>query len=281
MNTPWYTSSREAYVAIANDISLQLEKSYRESFDIFYDIVSLTVWNSPKELAQAWIRRVTPEAWKFLEDHPRESIEVQRSKESVRKWLITSICMGLGKIFMNPTLLQKISTRLLIRNILAHDLPSHDQDRVISAELMTTLRLWKSLQNTLTIYDIIRDDQPLLEMPFFALDPNGVMNCQILVEGHIAPILGLPEAVITHGIWEKHVLREGIDHVSLQNTSHIILPENALMRHEAQIDPKNKAQVLRTAVINGLGWIPVFKKWGFGNKPSKVAPEWNIKPSLT
>jgi hypothetical protein len=266
-------------MAIANHIMLKLQASYRQSFDVFYAIVSTTVWRSPKELAEIWIDQVTPEAWKSLEEQPSDSVDVRRSKESVRNGLLSSVSMVLANIWSNPTFIQRLSTRVLIRNILAHDLPSHDQDRVIAAELMTTLRLWKSLQNTLTTHGIVSGDHPLLEMPLFEIDQNGGRSCMIKVKGPIKPIEALREITIIHGSNIHQELRSGIVESREENTCLIIFPEHVLTRHEALIDPKNQAQALRNSLINGFDGIPVFKKWGHGNKPSKIEPKWVLRPS--
>ncbi len=271
MNTPWVIVSDNAFVHIANYIWEKLAQSYKKSFDIFFELVSSTVWQSPRELAKNWILYIAPNEWKLLQDLPHDTIDIRRKKESVRKWLLMEISLALGKIWMHPTFIQRISTRLLVRDILAYDLPTHDQDRVITAELMTTLKLWRSLLSMITIHDIASDEQPLTEMPFFSINEKGEDTTNITVEGHIEPLDSLPELSITHAVGEKSL----IDWTTIRiDVSRILVSQDILRRHEDMISPPKKEYKIRSATITGLGGIPVFKKRSFGNGPSKEEPEW-------
>ena len=164
---------------------------------------------------------------------------------------------------MNPTFIQSMSTRLLVRNTIAYALPTNDQDRVITAELMTTFPLWRSLLSTITLHDIATDERPIIEMPVFYTNENGEVVCHITVEGHRDPIESLPGLSIGHYVVEKNVVNGRYMRTTEHNISHIFLSQDILRRHNNVIDHTNTEYKIRSAVITGLGGIPVFKKRGF------------------
>lgn len=142
--------------------------------------------------------RTTPQEWKSLQDVPSDTAEVRSKKQSVRRSLMTELYQVLANIWMRPSFLQRISTRLLVKNTLAHTLPTNDQDRIIAAELMTTYPLWKSLLSTMSLHNIVTDERPLAATPYFFINPEGEDDCRLTVRGHIDPIDTLPDLPIHH-----------------------------------------------------------------------------------
>ena len=262
------------FVEIAHLIWRKLHISFQNSHDIFFDNISTTIWQSPRELAINWMMRIAPTEWKSLQEMPNDAIEVRRNKEAIRRWLLSELYQVLGKMWMNPTFIQSMSTRLLVRNTIAYALPTNDQDRVITAELMTTFPLWRSLLSTITLHDIATDERPIIEMPVFYTNENGEVVCHITVEGHRDPIESLPGLSIGHDVVEKNVVNGWYMHTTEHNISRILISQNILRRHNNIIDHSDKEYKIRSAVITGLGGIPIFKKKGFWNKSIPKEPEW-------
>jgi hypothetical protein len=146
------------------------------------------VWQSPKEIALKWIEKMASDEWKDLADNPSEPIEIRKNKEIIRKRILITSGQFLYMVATGPTFLQRYSTRLLVRAILARELSHNDQDRIIAAELMTKYKHWKSVASLISQNDILNEERVLIDASGFSLDEHGEESCILPIDGHIAPI---------------------------------------------------------------------------------------------
>lgn len=70
---------------------------------------------------------------------------MRRIKYLFRKRIIKECSHLVYSLARNPSFLQRMSTRLAIRDTLATDLDPHDQDRLIASEIHLPHRKWKQL----------------------------------------------------------------------------------------------------------------------------------------
>lgn len=121
----------------------KLQQSMAGSSDIIFSLVSSTVWQSPFELALLWIDRVAKEEWSNLADDPNDELNVRNIKLNIRRQLHFNIMALLSEIQVTPTIIQRATTRLLVREQLAVQLPTHDKDRVLASAIMLPYKRWK------------------------------------------------------------------------------------------------------------------------------------------
>jgi hypothetical protein len=179
------STTENPFEEIAYTLWTKIRKGQSASHDILFDLVNTAVWQSPKELALKWIEKMAADEWKTLTDSPSESIETRKSKEAIRKRLLTLAGQFLYVTAKQPTFLQKYSTRLLVKEVLTQKLSHNDQDRIIAAELMTKYKHWKSLASLLSQNDILNDERVLVEMPSFSLNKEGEESCMLSIDGHV------------------------------------------------------------------------------------------------
>lgn len=174
------STTENPFEEIAYTLWTKIRKGQSASHDILFDLVNTAVWQSPKELALKWIEKMAADEWKALADTPSEPIETRKSKEAIRKRLLTLAGQFLYVTAKQPTFLQKFSTRLLVKEVLALELSHNDQDRIIAAELMTKFSSWKSLNSLLAENAIITPERNLVDAPNFAIDAGtGEESCLI------------------------------------------------------------------------------------------------------
>lgn len=123
----------------------KLQQSMGGGSDIIFGLVSSTVWQSPFELALLWIDRVAKEEWSNLADNPNDELNVRNIKLNIRRQLHFNIMALLSEMRVTPTIIQSITTRLLVREKLAVELPVHDKDRVLASALMIPYKRWKQV----------------------------------------------------------------------------------------------------------------------------------------
>ena len=88
----------------------------------------------------------------------------------------------------NTTLLQQMTTRLLVRKIGASVLPVPDQDRIFSKEFQAKYHTWKAFFATLVAHEVLSDERIMSENPYFYIDTLGEDAGILTFDGHIRPI---------------------------------------------------------------------------------------------
>jgi hypothetical protein len=108
--------------------------------------------------------------WKQLQDTPEDTLEIKRIKHLARSEIMRGCSQIVYLLAKNPTLLQKMTTRLAIRETLAIHLEAHDQDRLIASELGLPYTKWKQLLGALTHIELPEGITRLNASPLIHLD---------------------------------------------------------------------------------------------------------------
>jgi hypothetical protein len=108
--------------------------------------------------------------WKQLQDIPEDTLEIKRIKHLARSEIMRGCSQIVYLLAKNPTLLQKMTTRLAIRETLAIHLEAHDQDRLIASELGLPYTKWKQLLGALTHIELPERITRLNASPLIHLD---------------------------------------------------------------------------------------------------------------
>lgn len=171
----------------ATDIIFEkFREMQRSEFDIFFQLLSTTIFQSPSELALTWIKKFVPEEWSLFQESPLDSMEIRELKYKFRANAVLIIYPHLSSLGNYPHLTQKMTTRLLVRKVLAQSLPVHDQDRFLALQHFVNYKVWKSLLVTLSQYNLISDEIQLSRMPGFIMNGAGEFDCIIRLDGGLA-----------------------------------------------------------------------------------------------
>lgn len=272
---PLESPYNQLWISIAG----RIKKTLKRNFDIFFQILSNSTWQSPREIAAKWIMDSCPAEWSELKDNPNEELQTRREKETVRKQVLYEIGLVVLHIAENPPLHQKMSTRLLVKRTLADTLSTHDQDRILTAELLTSYAKWKSLLSSIAQHSLVTDEQALMEVPYFHLDDAGDESCVIKVNGHIEPIETLPDIPLHHdalhfwmNLWFMALMAE-------YDITEILLTDQVLRRHTEMLHPNEVEQKVRNSVFEIMRWVPVYKKRWFGTATSGRVLDWKLSVS--
>ncbi len=241
----------------------KLQQSMAGSSDIIFSLVSSTVWQSPFELALLWIDRVAKEEWSNLADDPNDELNVRNIKLNIRRQLHFNIMALLSEIQVTPTIIQRATTRLLVREQLAVQLPTHDKDRVLASAIMLPYKRWKQALWVLSHLDL-PDTIRIVDIPSLELDEKGeeVLNIHFRWKRMI-DIENIP--------W---IIRKRRRSLSMLPTKNGIIVEPVLIntikisttvmsRFEGIIAEKEKEAKIRGIMFAAYSWLPVWKKRSF------------------
>lgn len=133
----------DSFEKTGRSIIFKLKESSRE-FKTFYSLLSAIVWQSPTELAEAWVQKVAKEEYAELLKTDGDK-EMEQIKTQIRRGLLLFISNIIYRFSQNPSLVQRMKSQLLVQNILAQELPAHDQDRILSKELGIPYGTWQMM----------------------------------------------------------------------------------------------------------------------------------------
>ncbi len=132
------------YIIESGDrIIQQLQESAR-GFETFFSLLSPTIWQSPLELAEAWIYMVAKEDYMILLE-PVEDQEMDGIKTQIRKNILGFVSEKIRIFHENPSFLQRMKSRFLVLHTLSQSLPLHDQDRIIAKEMGIPYETWQQM----------------------------------------------------------------------------------------------------------------------------------------
>lgn len=238
-------------------------------FDVFAHLPSSTIWQSPVELTKTWIEKVAPEAWKHIQDNQNDTLKEKIIKYTARRSLVSSAATAINTLGKNPTTLQRMSTRLLIQQILVTHLPVYTQDRILATEFGTSLRTW---QQILGIFSTHKELSTLLEKsaPFnITIDTEWNPLC-MLIHSEFHPSINIPG--VTHSTEQTiGALAQIWDRVAIwiQKIWIVHITQNALNRYDNILWMEDAKSVIRKSILESTQ-IPAWKRRGGGwNKPKE------------
>ena len=276
-----WDGEREKYLTILNNI-LGAVKAWVNNFDIFAELVSSTVWKSPKWLAPTWIERVASSDWNSLQDTPGDDLVVKRLKFLTRTEVLKGCAMIVHVLAHNPTFLQRMTTRLAIRDTLAIHLEPHDQDRMIATELWVPYMRWKQLLGALSHVELPEWINQMNTPPIISLNDEWMLSSEIVFSGHVEFTDNQPAGIeLDHGVGEYRIWIGAILALIHQPISVITVSENVMNRFENIIPPGDQERKIRSMVLHTMSELPAWKRRSIGgNKPEKkeapnLSPVWN------
>lgn len=265
-----------------DEIFSKIQKSSKW-FATFASLLSTNIWKSSLELAETWIELVAPDEYKELMRVDNES-EVEAVKQDMRWKLIKIVSEGLNAFSRHPSMLQKMTTELLVLKTLVSDLPTHDQDRIIAKEAGLPYRVWQAIIWLLThnseLLDLFQESRTTIG---YWRDGQGKSIYTICVHGSNPDEIN-PLKEIIPGIEIEHALIPALEfhenHLTIREEilSIIILSKNILQRFESIIWPEKEQAIVRSSINEKFGPIPTWKKRSFRGNNKKEADERGLVP---
>ncbi|MDD5197325.1 MAG: hypothetical protein PHN60_00505 [Candidatus Gracilibacteria bacterium] len=271
------------YIIESGDrIIQQLQESAR-GFETFFSLLSPTIWQSPLELAEAWIYMVAKEDYMILLE-PVEDQEMDGIKTQIRKNILGFVSEKIRIFHENPSFLQRMKSRFLVLHTLSQSLPLHDQDRIIAKEMGIPYETWQQMMGFFSHNTEFID---LFQLPGTSLeegrDITGKKGYILAIpEGdseQIAPLGSIPGIQFENqSMLVIDIDREKEKAISYEiHVSLLFISEEVLRRYNKIIRLEEEESAVRNIAYNRLGDIPVWKKRFDGGGHNKPEPKRKYK----
>ncbi|HBB27446.1 TPA: hypothetical protein DCZ36_03045 [Candidatus Gracilibacteria bacterium] len=288
MNTPSKNTEIEMrrsslhIIESGNQIIRQLQESSR-GFETFFSLLSHTVWQSPLELAEAWIYLVAKEDYMILLQ-PDEDLEIQRAKSQIRTNIVNFVSEKIHIFYENPTFLQQLKSKFLVLHTLVQNLPITDQDRILAKHIGIPYRTWQNMLGLFSHYPEFLEVLKLENTNLF----EGIDD-----SGETGYILGVPEvnqkqtdsigSIVGIQIEEQlsaevDVTKDGRLMIRTKKTPAFFITETVLRRYEKVIGMEQERSEIRTAMRGRLDDISVWKRRFGGGGSSRREPAPKLVP---